>query len=101
MRFGISCSAAKFLFKRRNLTILWVFEDRPRLNLQAGAYRERKHHVYRPRPLYPVLEELQPQPERTVPARRPRIGRYRRQPLGHSASRLERRAAALSRVIQG
>ena len=41
MRFVISCSAAKFLFKRSKLTILLASSDRPRLNLQAGFERKR------------------------------------------------------------
>src|SRR6476619_4287686 len=53
--------------------------------------RKAKDHVGLNPQLPPVLEALQCEPQRAEPARRPRTGRYRHHPIGHSAGRMGQR----------
>src|SRR5712692_2422207 len=56
-------------------------------------------HACRNHQLPPVLEALQCKLERALSARRPRIGRYRHHPIGHSADRVGKRQPLNSREI--
>src|SRR6266576_4312455 len=55
------------------------------------AGRKGNEHVGCNRQLPPRVEALQREPEGTHSARRPRVGRYRHHPVGHSADRLGQR----------
>ena len=57
------------------------------------------NHACRNHQLPPVLEALQCKLERALSARRPRIGRYRHHPIGHSADRVGKRQPLNSREI--
>src|SRR5215475_9404534 len=58
----------------------------------APGREKGNNHVGRNRQLPPRLEALQREPERALPARRPRIGRYRHHPIGHPADRVGQRS---------
>jgi hypothetical protein len=72
---------------------MFLSNNRP---AQSRTQGKKDCHDCRTRPLHPGVEALQPKPERTVSPGRPRAGRYRYQPLGHSARCLERCAAQLT-----
>src|SRR6187397_727479 len=92
MHFWRSCGATMLLFMRANIP-MFLSNNRP---AQSRTQGKKDCHDCRTRPLHPGVEALQPKPERTVAPGRPRAGRYRYQPLGHSARCLERCAAQLT-----
>src|SRR5215831_12064183 len=68
----------------------------------APGREKGNNHVGRNRQLPPRLEALQREPERALPARRPRIGRYRHHPIGHPADRVGDRSprARLTHILR-
>src|SRR5262245_41115476 len=82
---GTCCNAA------RNLIL--VTTNRP----ASGRAKKGTEHVARNHQIPSVLAALQCQPERALPARRPRTGRHRHHPIGHSAGRVGQRQPLISR----
>src|SRR6266516_2565359 len=89
MRFTHGCDAARHLLQctmEPYFTVKWRQMRWPGL-----AGRKGDNNVGRNPQLPPRLEALQREPEGALPARRPRIGRYRHYAVGHSAHRMGKR----------
>src|SRR2546423_3063871 len=82
-----SCSATWRLMQRT----MEPYLDAKNRIARPQAGRKGNEHVGCNRQLPPRVEALQREPEGTHSARRPRVGRYRHHPVGHSADRLGQR----------
>src|SRR5262245_57667466 len=96
MRFMHSCGPAQHLLQR---TMEPYFSPDRGMNEWPGmAGQKGQNNVGRNPQLPPRLEAIQCEPEGALSARRPRIGRYRHQPIGYSAHRMgERRPRTLKK----